>query len=353
MKNEKLRIAVLALVMMWGMGVGAKDVVIEIGINPTNLTGTAIVMSQTFTINGISFTMGNYYSDTGKIKGNESDASKNFYLYNNDKFPGKLKSVTLKASIDDSHAHINTSNSTKKVTTKGSGKNPIEGTWSGLSVNFFCISLSQGATTGDVYMTGITIVYDDGLPEDFTISDAKYATFYSDYSYTMPDGLIGYTINNQIQLVESYTGGTAVPAKEALLISGASGNYQPASTSTSKTPISENLLHGTSAEQNLSGDGTYYQFSYDSEGRNLGFYWQTADGTSITNAANRCYLLIPTTSAIKAFTLSDLFNTEEEASIINTTLPHRDSNAYSLTGLPVSPAYRGIVIKDGKKILRK
>ncbi len=192
------------------------------------------------------------------------------------------------------------------------------------------------------------------------ISSAKYATYYNTTAYIMPEGLKGYTISgeeetNKVSLVESYNPGDVVPAETALLISAESeGDYALLYTNEEGTRPVNNLLHGTSTETPLSGQGTYYQFSYNSESNNLGFYWQTADGASITNAANRCYLLIPTTSGIKAFTLSDLINSaEEETSIISPTLSSKESNAYSLTGLPVSPAYRGIVIKDGKKILRK
>ena len=106
----------------------------------------------------------------------------------------------------------------------------------------------------------------------------------------------------------------------------------------------------------------YYKFSYDKDGKNLGFYWDSEDGKAINNVPyGKCYLMISKkdlsssgASNVKGFSLSDIVNGIDN--VIDTT-PEMDTKVYDLRGIFMGYSFeglpKGIYIQNGKKIVIK
>lgn len=196
------------------------------------------------------------------------------------------------------------------------------------------------------------------------ISEAGFATLYTDTAFQMPEGVAGYTVTDggdKLSLNKTYSAGDAVPAKTPLLLHGAANTYTYPVLINDETAPTDNLLHGTTAaEETNAGDGTYkyYKLSYDDNGENLGFYYAAADGAAFTNAAGKAYLAIPTSaeaSKMQGFAFGDLDQTTAIRQV-NTLPTAAPAAAYDLNGRRVNNlqhAAKGIYIVNGKKVLVK
>lgn len=200
----------------------------------------------------------------------------------------------------------------------------------------------------------------------FSISSAGYATYFTDKAFTMPEGVTGDIItanngNNILTIEDKYPAGSVVPASTALLLKGAEKEYTCNVVTTTETAPANNLLHGTTTdEETNAGEGTYkyYKLSYDDNDANLGFYWGAENGAAFTNKAGKAYLAVPVTegqSMAKGFSLSDLANgtttSIQQASIADKAVPIFDINGRRVSTL--NGAAKGVYIVDGKKVMVK
>ena len=253
-----LRVGMIVAVMttaLAGTAWADEDVTISIGINPTNSTSTSyIVTSQEFTIDDVTFVMCNYNPKTGQIRGNQSSANSNFYLYNTTPIPGTLKSVTIEdAAIVSSNTFINTGD--EAITTPAtSGTNPSGSTWSELSGTYFCISMAKGGTSGTVKMTGVTITYtlsggdDQSVATTVTIDDSgitntnvfngtdagSLAATVSAGETTIENAVVNWSGNNDdVATIDASTGAVTLVAAGTVTFkaeyAGVEGTYKPSS----------------------------------------------------------------------------------------------------------------------------
>ncbi|MEE1414201.1 MAG: hypothetical protein U0J92_01825 [Prevotellamassilia sp.] len=200
----------------------------------------------------------------------------------------------------------------------------------------------------------------------FSISSAGYATYFTDKAFTMPEGVTGNIItanngNNILTIEDKYPAGSVVPASTALLLKGAEKEYTCNVVTTTETAPANNLLHGTTTdEETNAGEGTYkyYKLSYDDNDANLGFYWGAENGAAFTNKAGKAYLAVPVTegqSMAKGFSLSDLANgtttSIQQASIADKAVPIFDINGRRVSTL--NGAAKGVYIVGGKKVMVK
>lgn len=200
----------------------------------------------------------------------------------------------------------------------------------------------------------------------FSISSAGYATYFTDKAFTMPEGVTGNIItanngNNILTIEDKYPAGSVVPASTALLLKGAEKEYTCNVVTTTETAPANNLLHGTTTdEETNAGEGTYkyYKLSYDDNDANLGFYWGAENGAAFTNKAGKAYLVVPVTegqSMAKGFSLSDLANgtttSIQQASIADKAVPIFDINGRRVSTL--NGAAKGVYIVGGKKVMVK
>lgn len=200
----------------------------------------------------------------------------------------------------------------------------------------------------------------------FSISSAGYATYFTDKAFTMPEGVTGNIItanngNNILTIEDKYPAGSVVPASTALLLKGAEKEYTCNVVTTTETAPANNLLHGTTTdEETNAGEGTYkyYKLSYDDNDANLGFYWGAENGAAFMNKAGKAYLALPVTegqSMAKGFSLSDLANgtttSIQQASIADKAVPIFDINGRRVSTL--NGAAKGVYIVGGKKVMVK
>lgn len=195
----------------------------------------------------------------------------------------------------------------------------------------------------------------------FTIGKAGYATFFTDWTFVMPEGVEGGIVtgaaDGRLTVDYRYTAGTTVPANTGLLLKGAADTY-PYDLSTDTPDAPEvNYLKGSVNGGLTEGEGClFYMLSYDATGENLGFYWGADDGAAFESGAGKAYLALPQTvaSQVRGFVLD---GPTTGISGITTDGPAAPAAVYSLTGVRMGtttdglPA--GIYIVGGKKVLVK
>ena len=225
-------------------------------------------------------------------------------------------------------------------------------------------SLSINNTGGAIYLSKIIVTLNA-----FKISKAGYATMWLDNSYIMPKGVTGYFLsieNGKLKYLYDYPAGDTVKAGLPLLIEGTANTYKYDVAKYEKYIAKPNdILRASTGEKRevaKDEDKYLYKFSYDKDGKNLGFYWDSENGKTINNVPyGKCYLMISTkdlsssgASNVKGFSLSDIVNGIDN--VIDTT-PEMDTKVYDLRGVFIGYSLeglsKGIYIQNGKKIVIK
>ena len=191
-------------------------------------------------------------------------------------------------------------------------------------------------------------------PVDITITDAGWATACVPFDATVT-GATAYKVNvDGESLVKTELEGT-IPAGTGVLLAteGRVAGTATFTLATGAETVADNLLVGnaTASPVDLDESGyLYYKLCYGSEAPNvgvLGFFWGATDGTSITCPAYKAVLKVSESAGIKGFTLDD------ETAIANIDgSAELTTQRYNLAGQRVNAGFKGIVIENGKKVLR-
>ena len=187
------------------------------------------------------------------------------------------------------------------------------------------------------------------------IKSAGKATFSStsklDFTGT---GITAYIAKTTSETSVSLTEVSVVPANTGLLLSGEAGTYDIPVSSESADDVKGNLLQSTAtAAHNITNEEVDKAFVFGSLNGNVGFY-KAAKGKTI--GVGKSYLLLSGTGAKDVEFLSLGFGEEEnETTSISEELrvKSEESAAYNLAGQKVGKEYKGIVVVNGKKYLRK
>lgn len=222
------------------------------------------------------------------------------------------------------------------------------------------------------YSSGQADIYIYRKTGSLTIGEEKYATFYSDQAYVMPEGVTGGIITTAdktegtLTVDYRYAAGSTVPTKTALLVKGEAKTYTfDYSASTEDAPAG-NLLHGANAVDasgNTYVDGTnvkYYILSHNQSGTDFGFYWATDEGAAVAYQAPYAFLAIDfgnsAQPAPKLFSLDGGEGTTG-INVIENADKVADGKIYTVTGAYISKDHsnlpKGIYIVNGKKIAVK
>lgn len=206
------------------------------------------------------------------------------------------------------------------------------------------------------------------LTGHFTITEAGYATYYTDKAFIMPDGVKGGIVterpqNGGLVLTYYYTPGSLVPPLTPIVLKGNVGNYIFTLTSTTEEAPAGNLLRGTLSDGNTASNDdasgtTYYQLSMEEEG--IGFYYGADDGAAFNIEANKAYLVL-TTEQQQSMKQTGLIFTDIEEDVPAAIAPISPAahpaapSLYDLGGRQVQPKHgtlpQGIYIMNGQKVL--
>lgn len=212
----------------------------------------------------------------------------------------------------------------------------------------------NGVSRGDIAVPGAVVA--EPLKGKFGITDAKYATYYHDFGYIMPEGVKGGVVTDAkvegtLVVDYKYGSGSVVPAKSALLLNGAKNDYEVA-LKLEETSEDVNLLKGTSDESLTTSDeagAKFYKFANDKD-KGIGFYWGADNGAAFTNSANKAYLVVAgEASAAKGFALGGVDTGIKEV----TELGKMTGKIYNLQGMQQKGFQKGICIVNGKKFIVK
>jgi len=203
---------------------------------------------------------------------------------------------------------------------------------------------------------GLTVpgaVKADALTGKITVGGDKVATYYNNYGYIMPEGLKGYIVttasDNKVITSEAYLSGAEVGNGKALIVMGESKDYEVTFKLTE--PREENnLLCGTQEEEtiNAEGDRLLYKLANDN---GIGFYWDSTDGKSLTNGANKAYLVLeePVYGAKPYYMLDSVTG----INAVKSDCEVHSGVFYTLSGVRVTNPQKGMYIVNGKKVVIK
>lgn len=203
----------------------------------------------------------------------------------------------------------------------------------------------------------------------FNITDAGFATYYTDKAFVMPENVQGGIVTkanketNQLTISYNYQPGTVVPAKTPIVLKGEKGDYTVNYTTSEETAPAGNMLYGAEnvdAEGKTFVEGTnvkYYKLALGNDGK-CGFYWGATDGAAFEYTANRAFLAIDITDASQApegFSLDGDGGTTDIDGVMN---GNDDSQKiYTVTGVYAGKSLdklpKGIYIVGGKKVAVK
>lgn len=212
----------------------------------------------------------------------------------------------------------------------------------------------HGFSRGAIAVPGAKVA--EPLKGSFGITDAKYATYYHDFGYIMPEGVKGGVVTDAkvegtLVVDYKYGPGSVVPAKSALLLNGAKNDYEVA-LKLEETSEDVNLLKGTSDESLTTSDeagAKFYKFANDKD-KGIGFYWGADNGAAFTNSASKAYLVVAgEASAAKGFALGGVDTGIKEV----TEVGKMAGKIYNLQGMQQKGLQKGICIVNGKKFVVK
>lgn len=203
----------------------------------------------------------------------------------------------------------------------------------------------------------------------FSITDAGFATYYTDKAFVMPENVQGGIVTkanketNQLTISYNYQPGTTVPAKTPIVLKGEKGDYTVNYTTSEETAPAGNMLYGA---ENVDADGMtfvegtnvkYYKLALGNDGK-CGFYWGATDGAAFEYTANRAFLAIDITDASQA-PASFSLDGDGSTTAINGIMNGNDDSQkiYTVTGIYAGKSLnnlpKGIYIVGGKKVAVK
>jgi hypothetical protein len=195
-------------------------------------------------------------------------------------------------------------------------------------------------------------------PIAVTFGPSGYASlYYSGLNLTVPSGVVasGYKLSTANTLVESvtWTAGEVIPAGTAVLMQAAEGTYDFVVAESATKTDAENILLGTDGNTTPAADANayFYKFALDNNGQNPGFYWGEATGATFKMSAHKAYLKVAKSAGAKT-----VYGFGHEATGIS-RLPVDGSAAngpvYNMAGQRVDASYKGLIIRNGKKMIRR
>ena len=207
------------------------------------------------------------------------------------------------------------------------------------------------------YYNSIKVTY-PAQPQaySFYMSECGYATYYnSETASIIPDGLTA-------SVVESVSGNvinllpitSVIPAGCGVVLEGTPNELYVFSPTKEPGIVGENLLRGSYDYAYTAGDdpeATYKFYALSVKDGKVGFYWMNEGGGRFMNAPSKAYLPIKQTdSTLPANAL--FFDITDGLRNVVTVGENNAQPSYNLAGQRVNDSYKGVVITNGKKVVR-
>ena len=185
------------------------------------------------------------------------------------------------------------------------------------------------------------------------VSDARYCSlYYGDRAFIIPNGVVARTykfVGDKLQRSKEYVAGMVLPRGTAVILNAAPNTYNFVVTNKDGVKDEDNVLRGTDHPVKTTSGDIYYAFTDGDQG--YGFYWMNPTGAAFKNGAHKAYLPYKNAAGVKGFVGFDTTTSINDEPHFDTTID--ESPIYNLSGQRVDKDYKGIVIINGKKYLRK
>lgn len=199
--------------------------------------------------------------------------------------------------------------------------------------------------TNTINIFDIKVSPASALASSITITDAGFATFAASYPVDYSaNGLEAYAVKYADGKLTYNKINGIVPANTAVLLKGEAKEYTLTVSGGAATTVDTDLRP---SDGNKTGADNIYCLANKSKG--VGFY-QVATGVKIP--ANKAYLEIATKTSAKYYSIGIGGNTTGIQAIHQNSVK-ADGIMYSLSGQRVGKDYKGIVICNGKKMIKK
>ena len=202
-----------------------------------------------------------------------------------------------------------------------------------------------------------------------TVTSAEYGTlYYENVALEVPTGAEAYTVkvaDEKLVRSKTYNAGDVIAAGTAVVVKATANSYAFTASDVEGVGDANNLLKGSDVAAITTGPVgcKFYKLSLDASNTagTVGFYWGAADGAAFTSGAHKAYLVIPsgvTLTGKESFLFSDIESDSEELSEETTGIRSIEQTTenvvrYNLAGQKVGKDYKGILVINGKKVIRK
>ena len=185
------------------------------------------------------------------------------------------------------------------------------------------------------------------------VSDAGYCSlYYGDRAFIIPNGVIARTykfVGDRLQRSKEYVAGMILPRGTAVILNAVPNTYNFVVTNKEGVRDNNNVLRGADHPVKTTNGDVYYAFTDGDKG--YGFYWMNPTGAAFKNGAHKAYLPYKNAAGAKGFVGFDTTTSINDEPHFDTTID--ESPIYNLSGQRVDKDYKGIIIINGKKYLRK
>ncbi len=196
-------------------------------------------------------------------------------------------------------------------------------------------------------------------PIEYTFhSTYGWGTFYCSYAkYEIPEGVSAFIVSGVEDGQASLTCIDEIgfiPEETAVVLTGEPGatyTLEPC-TSYEQPYVGENLLDGTDKDEEITPEAGEALYVLSFKNDIVGFYYGAEDGGAFTNKANRAFLRLVVRTGQQPLFIPIAGGSATGINTVTTTTD-TDAPAYNLAGQRVDNTYKGVVIVNGKKMIRK
>lgn len=224
------------------------------------------------------------------------------------------------------------------------------------------ISINKTSQLNSISFSGQKFFLDEIsiISEDYvTIGSTGYATlYYSGRALKVPTGLKAYTMkveDGKIVRSQTYSEGETLPKATAVVLKGDAGEYNLEASTEEGVTDNDNQLKGSDTQTSTTGnDGDKYYMLAKNDGEGVGFYWGAQNGAAFLNGEHKAYLAIPSTDINGSAAKSGYAFIEDDATAINKITDHESKSvSYTLDGMRCPQGFKGIVITNGRKTVKR